>query len=207
MVSCKKNKAFTLVELLVALMVTAIIMGAVASIAFAMSSANDTGSEISEKQAQLRYTSLRLAELIKHCKLVAAQVGDDLVLWRNDDNDDGKMNPTELVYIETGSGHDYLRLLEFTLHPDGAVSLSNIRNGIKPVLISWCNGRRTDLLPDCRNVQFVLGGNAPSTGFVSIAFELSEDGVWRQYQISARLNNWGGYLIDSDDELVSGDDD
>ncbi|MHC4076272.1 MAG: PilW family protein [Planctomycetota bacterium] len=60
------KKGFTLAELLIALMVTSIILAAVATLAFAMGSANDTGDDISAKQAQVRYATLRICELIRH---------------------------------------------------------------------------------------------------------------------------------------------
>ena len=48
------GKGFTLVELLVALMVTSIILAAVATLAFAMGSVKDSTDDTSSKQAQLR---------------------------------------------------------------------------------------------------------------------------------------------------------
>jgi len=96
------ENGFTLVELLVALVVTSIILAAVATLTYALGSANETSDDTSEKQAQVRYATLRISELIRYCKLICAAPGDDLAVWRADDNADGEINPQELVYLEMG---------------------------------------------------------------------------------------------------------
>jgi len=71
-----RNKGFTLVELMVVtLIVTGIIMSAIATLAFAFSSAYDATDDTDRKQAQVRYASLRISELIRHCKLICAVSG------------------------------------------------------------------------------------------------------------------------------------
>ena len=100
--------AFTLVELLVALMVMSIILSAVAALAFAMGSANDASDDTSQKQAQLRYATMRISELIRQCRLICATLDDDVVVWKSDYNDDNTIDVNELAYIETGSSNNYL---------------------------------------------------------------------------------------------------
>ncbi len=204
----KNRNAFTLVELLVALMVTSIVFTAVATLAYALGGVNETSSDKAEKQAQLRYTTLRISELIRHSKLVCGTAEGDLAIWRADDNDNGEINPRELVYLEAGVSRDYLRLLDFPSAADWPVQLSNIRYGTtKSDLILLCDERRVVLVPECSNVQF-SGDLTPQSKFVSISFELVEDGVVRQYQINAALRGWAGHLLDSaGDSLVSSDDD
>ncbi|MCH7559430.1 MAG: prepilin-type N-terminal cleavage/methylation domain-containing protein, partial [Planctomycetes bacterium] len=80
------KKGFTLVELLVALVVTGIVLAAVATLAFAMGTANDVADDSSQKQAQVRYATLRISELIRHCKLICGTPGSDVAVWRADDN-------------------------------------------------------------------------------------------------------------------------
>jgi len=65
-------KGFTLVELLVALVVTSIILAAVATLAYALGTVNDSSNDTAVKQAQLRYATLRISDLIKYSKLVYA---------------------------------------------------------------------------------------------------------------------------------------
>lgn len=100
----QNHNAFTLVELLMALVVTAVILTAVITLAFAVGVANDSSNDMAQKQAQLRYATLRISELIKHCRLICGTPGNDMVVWKADYNNDGKINPGELIYIELGGG-------------------------------------------------------------------------------------------------------
>ena len=209
---CKKG--FTLVELLVALMVSSIVLAAVATLAYAMSSANDSTDDTSRKQAQVRYTTLRISGLIRHCKLICFAGTDDFTVWRGDDNEDGQINASELVIIESGSNgeYEYLQLCDFPV--DGAgpeVALSDI----DAYSTSWwlskgLSIRRINLIPECSNVRLdVLPDDvlAVECRFVNVSFDLLENGFPRQYEISAYIRGWGGNLLnDAGDGLVSDDD-
>jgi prepilin-type N-terminal cleavage/methylation domain-containing protein len=59
------KRGFSLVELLMALMVTAIILSAVVSLAFAFTSAHEDTANMSKNQAILRYATLRLRDSIR----------------------------------------------------------------------------------------------------------------------------------------------
>lgn len=155
-------KGLTLVELLVALMVTSIVLTAVATLAYALGRANDSSNDTAVKQAQVRYATLRISELIKYSKLVYADFESELLLWQTDKNNDGEVNVDELVYIDAGPDKDYIQLCDFESPP-------------------------VVLIPQCRSVQFVLDSAAPDTKSVSILFELEENDVWHKYQISATV--------------------
>lgn len=194
LIRCQLNrrKGLTFVELLVALSVSAIVLAAVATLAYAMATANNTADDTSQKQAQVRYATLRISELIRYGRLICGTPGDDLVVWRADDNGDGQINGSELVYIETNPGQNYLRLLEFSSCPD-TVALSHVQAGTaKGVLIANCESRWTTLLPECSNVQFVTDVPPPQSRFVSIFFDLEENGITRHYQITGTLRCYSG---------------
>ena len=181
----KQNfKGFTLVELLVALAVTSIVLTAVATLAYAMGTANDASDDTSQKQAQVRYATLRISELIRYCKLIYDTPDNDIVVWKADNNGDDTVDSNELVYIETGPGRDYIQFREEDKNP-------------------------VILIRQCSNVEF--GFDEPLVPptlrkFVSISFDLVENGIDRQYQISAGLRSWAGHLVDSSGNLVSDDD-
>jgi len=198
------KKGFTLVELLVALVVTGIVLAAVATLAFAMGAANDVADDSSQKQAQVRYTTLRISELIRHCKLICGTPGGDLAIWRADDNGDGQININELVYIERGTGRDYLRLCEFPSSDTSLVNLSDIETlSTSDYIVTY-----VPLVPQCSNVEFgFLPELPPQSRFVSISFDVVENDIVHQYQISAALRGWAGNLLnDTGDSLVSDDD-
>ena len=197
------EKGFTLVELLVALIVTGIVLAAVATLAFAVGAANDETDDTSQKQAQVRYATLRISELIRHCKLICGTPNGELAIWRADDNGDGQININELVYIERGTGSNYLRLCVFPSSDSSLVNLSDIET------LSTDNYSVTyvPLVPQCSNVQFNFDIATPDSRFVSISFDILENNIIRHYQINGTLRGWAGNLLnDTGDSLVSDDD-
>jgi len=151
------RKGFTLVELLVALIVTSIVLAAVATLAFAMGTADDSSNDTAVKQAQLRYATLRISELIRHSKLVCTATANHIELWLADVNE-----PAYIDVVPTGDG--YLEL--------------QLREG---------SGEAMILIRQCSNIEFVPDVAAPQTRFVSILFDVEENGVMHNYQISATL--------------------
>ena len=183
----RNHNGFTLVELLVALMVTSIVFTAVATLAYAVGTVEDSSDDTSRKQARVRYATVRISELIRHSKLVCAADENQVGFWAADENSDGQINDDERVYIDkvsTGDGYEQLRL----------------REGI---------GEAVVLVDECSNIEF--GFDEPSLPptqrrFVSVSFDLFENGVDRQYQISSWLRGWAGHLLDSGGNIVSDDD-
>ncbi|MHC4659403.1 MAG: prepilin-type N-terminal cleavage/methylation domain-containing protein [Planctomycetota bacterium] len=201
-------RGFTLVELLVALVVTGIVFAAVATLAYAASAADDATDDTSQKQAQVRYARLRISDLIRHCKLICYAAGDDFALWRADDNDDGQININELVYVESGTSRDHLQICEFPSSDNSAINLS----AIGALATNWWSAYSSEvssvrLIPQCSNVQFSFDVLPPQSGFVSISFDLVENNVVRRYQMSAALRGWAGHLLDGSGEIVASDDD
>jgi len=192
-----------LVELLVALVVTSIILSAVATLAYAVSAAGEVMADSAEKQAQLRCARLRISELIRHCKLVHATNNGDLVVWQADSNGDRGINMNELVLVERGPSQNYLRLCEFPLSQTATVTLSDIET-LAP---ADYDPTYVQLIPQCSNVQFMFDVACPNTRFVVILFDLEENNIMRRYQIAARLGAWAGHLLDDTGQMVGSDDD
>ncbi len=197
------ENGFSLVELLVALIVTGIVLAAVATLAFAVGAANDATDDSSQKQAQVRYATLRISELIRHCKLICGTPSDDLAVWRADDNGDGQININELVYIERGTGRDYLRLCEFPSSDTSVVNLSDIET----LSTSSYSVTYVPLVPQCSNVVFSFDVAPPNSKLVSISFDVLENNIVRRYQIGAALRGWAGNLLDGSGNNIVSDDD
>jgi len=183
MQNIRLKNGFTLVEMLVAMMVAGVIFVAVAALAYGLSSANRSGDDTCQKQAQLRYATVRIAELIKLGKLLYTASDEEIVLWIDSDEND-RIDESELVSIRrVGSGSN-MQIYEFRSEGEPAV-----------------------LMPDCGNVRFEFDGpTLPPTKrkLISIRFELSENGVNRQYQISAALRSWAGHLLDGQGNILPG---
>lgn len=197
------KRGFTLVELLLALIVTGIILAAVTTLAFAVGAANDTTDDTSQKQAQVRYATLRISELIRHCKLICGTPNSEIAIWRADNNGDGQININELVYIERGAGGDYLRFCEFPLSDASIVNLSDIQT----LSTSSYSVTYIPLVPQCVNVQFSFDMVPPYSRFVTISFDVLENGIVHRYQINTSLRGWAGNLLDAGGNNIVSDDD
>jgi prepilin-type N-terminal cleavage/methylation domain-containing protein len=205
-----KSKGFTLVELLVALIVSSIVLTAIVTLSFAMSTAYENTNDMNEKQAHIRYATLRLSELIKQSKLICGSFSDGLVIWTADNNRDNKINVSEVMYVETGGGK-YLRLLKFnpaSLSSDISRSLSFFQNVYnKSWLVYWYPETYTTLISQCSNMEIRLDSNPPYTRFLSITFEIEKNHENHMYQISLKLRCYAGNLIYDSDKICTNDDD
>jgi prepilin-type N-terminal cleavage/methylation domain-containing protein len=204
MINKKYKKGLTLIELLVALIVTSIVLTAVVTLACALDTVNDVTDETSKKQAQIRFATVRISDLIRHCKLICGTPGGELAVWRADDGD-GQININELVYIERGTGNNYLRLCEFPLNDTSPVTLSDIAT----LSTSGYDVRYVPLIPECSNVMFYLDDTIlpPKSRFVTISYDVIENGIPRQCQINATLRGWAGNLLDASGSSIVSDDD
>ena len=206
----KKCGGFTLVELLVALSISGFILAAVATLAFAMSSAYDSSDDTMAKQARVRTTKTVLRELLCNAKMVFLESDGDLAVWKSGDGDN-RIEIEELVYIERGiyGNHLYLVSYEDVSGLGTNFSITNIKDGTaKNFMDSNCAGQMVKFLDgDCRNVQFGFDQNPPSARLVSIAFELLENEQWKEYHMSCYLLGWAGNLLDSSGSLLVSDDD
>jgi prepilin-type N-terminal cleavage/methylation domain-containing protein len=208
-IRCKNG--LTLIEMLVAMIVTSIVMTAVATLAFAVSSANKTTDGTSVKQAQIRFATMKISDLIRHGKLICCVTNEEMLVWRADDTagGDNGINAGELVYIETGD--NTIRLLEFTDVPVWLQTLPFTLaqlSGLKAWFISQCTERYSVLVPECSNVQFgFIPALPPRSRFVTVSFDVTENGVEHPYQINAAFLGWAGNLISDTNDIVAGDDD
>jgi len=207
----RNKKGFTLVELLLALIITAIVTTAVATLAFALNSATDESDDTSRKQAYIRFAALKISDLVRQSKLVCYAGTDEIALWAGDTNNDEKINIDEVVYIHCGSAQDYLRLCEFTPLNSTAIDPGSIG----AISTNWWSAysstvNYTTLVPQCSNVQFGFDVlpilPALESRFVTISYDIVENGAARQCQISATLRGRAENLLDASGNIVSDDD-
>ena len=211
MINNRCKNGFTLIELLVALVVTSIVVTAVVTMAYALDTANDYTNDTSKIQAQIRFAALRVSDLIRYSRLVCYVGSDDLAVWRADDDNDGKISISELVYIECGSALDHLRLCEFPSSNNTAINPGSIGSFASNWWSTYSSSvNYTTLVPQCSDVQFRFDvlPELPALGsrFVSISYDVVENGVTRQCQINAELRGRAGNLLDDSGNIVSDDD-
>ncbi|MDD5135095.1 MAG: prepilin-type N-terminal cleavage/methylation domain-containing protein [Phycisphaerae bacterium] len=205
-----QNKGFTLAEVLMAVWVMSIILAAVATLSFALSSANDSADDTSDIQSKVRYTTIRLGDLIKNSKLICYNFGTELAVWRADDNGDSKINGGELVYIETGGSNNCIKILEFK--PTGGVAevsllLTWITDGsVKSWFKSNCPFNYTTLIDNCSYATFTTDTAAPFSKKVSLFFGIGQNGIIQNYQLNTYLRCQADSLLSAGGQIVSDDD-
>jgi hypothetical protein len=205
--------AFTLVELLVGMMITSIILTAVATLAFAMSVASTVSGDSAAKQTQVRQATVRLCDLVGSCKLLCAAPGNDLVLWRADDRPaNNQINVNELVYIERGDAGNLLRFCQITSADDPNETLSKLAlASTKSDLLSSGSVTYTPLIPECKDVAFAFYPVPPPLAratCLKVSFTLTENGIDHRYEIVAALRGHAANLLNATaDAIVATDDD
>lgn len=203
------RKGFTLAELLITLIVTGILLSALATLAYALSSATSTDSDTAVVQAQLRLGTLRLQDLVGNCRMICQVVeGRALAIWRADDNQDGQINVNEVVYLDVGTAGDTLQLCTFssTTNPQLTFSSGTLSLTMSELIASH-GGEYIELIPDADSVQLAFDAAPPLTRQLTVSFTLTEDGRVRPYDIDMTLRAWAGHLLnEAGNTLVSDDD-
>jgi hypothetical protein len=206
------RKGLTIIELLVGMLITSLILSAVATFAFALSTASLVSGDTAVKQAQLRQATVRINDLIGSCRLLCAAPGTDLAVWRADDNADGRINVNELVYVERGDAGTMLRLCQFAATDNLPVTLSDLAlTTTKPQLQASCHPTYVPLIPGCKDAAFAFHPVPPPLTYVDclmISFQLTENGVDHRYEIVTALRGRAAHLLNqTGDALVTTEDD
>jgi len=199
-----KTSGLTLVELLVALSVSAIVLSAVATLGYAFGRGYESMSDTSGAQARIRHATIWISDIVRYSRLVCYADSDCFALWRSDDNNDGKINIGELVYIDRSLDENSLTM--WKLSGDANVALSAIGS----VSTEWWTakgGSATTLtiLNQCSNVQFGYNATPPDSRLVTVSFELTDNSGTHEYEVSACLRASaanlleGGVIVDDDD--------
>jgi prepilin-type N-terminal cleavage/methylation domain-containing protein len=197
----------TLIELLLALTILAMVLAGVSTLAFAMASVKNSTDDTSSKQAYVRFAETQLGDMIRHAKLVCYASDTQVVLWVADTNADGQMNVSEMALIATGASRNSITLTRFTSVSDPAVTLSTVGDQAGQWWLAYAaTANATVIVPVCSGVTFAADAAAPATRYVSFVFTLSQDKEAISYCVSARLQAWAGYVLDSGNNIVSDDD-
>jgi prepilin-type N-terminal cleavage/methylation domain-containing protein len=219
----RHTQGFTVIELLVGMMITSIILAAVATLAYALTTASTASSDTAAAQTRLRQATLRIRDLVGTCKLLCAAPGTDLVLWTADHNHDNRIDVNEIVYIERDDPNSALKLRDFNLKNSPTVLQAlGLSDDTDPVLTTLAQPetkaalvgvydplhqvRRITLLQGCSNVTLAWDRDPPRTRRLTISFDLADNGVHR-YEIDAARRASAEYLLSADERTLVSDDD
>ena len=209
-----QKKGFTLVELLVALTVSSIVLGAVGTLAFAMGSANKSLDEASRAQVYSRFSTLSLRDTLRYGRQAFATPDGYIAIWEADNNSDGLIDGSELTFFRVVAQELQLREFAFTngeVAP--VVTIAQIEDGTAYsdlVQLALANenvdDRQTLKLPDCSEVTFTIM-DPPANKYLNLTYKLTENGVATKYQVNTRLRCSADNLIDYGAGQIVGDDD
>jgi len=223
----RHTRAFTLAELMVGLMVTSIILSAVATLAFALSSATRASDDVIYTQTQVRAITPRILDLVRYSRMICAHFDNTLVIWRADGNSNDRIDVNEVVYLEYNGLEQTLKLWEFVLDSDdntdvlAALGLP-AEPGVlaelamaqtKTALIEGYSAanpscvREIAILRECSGVSFVLAPDPPRTRRVTVSFTLDENGIERHYEIDVVKGTSADHLLRGDPPKLVSDDD
>jgi prepilin-type N-terminal cleavage/methylation domain-containing protein len=179
MLNCKRkkpisNKGFTLCELIIAMGVTAVILTATVTLAYALSSATRSSDQLMRSDTVLRSSSLRISEMIKLSNLAVTTVRGGVALW-TDENTDGAIDSDEISYIEPSDDGSSLEILKYPVVGQN-MSINQVQTTTNRTLYAT-------LISDCSNITFTI--NAPL--LVMISFDMDQDGTSRNHQITAAV--------------------
>lgn len=201
------NHGFTIVELLVTLMVSAIILTAVVTLASAIGYASKGSDEISQKQARIRFSQIRFKELVQNCKMICNSTATDIAIWKSDTDGDNQIDTGELVYIDAATTPGSLKIIEFN-NGGSHILLSQIKSGaIKGTLIANMLKNQGVILADIQNISFSFDVAPPRSSLAVIRFEYAGPDSIKKYEISSKMICNSSYLLNSLNELVTLDDD
>ena len=151
-----KNKGFTLVELMVALLVASVVLAAVSTLAGAASAADTATDQLGRDQAQLRQVSIRLSDLIRRANRVQVTGVNGFMLW-HDTNADGLATANETTTVIRGDDGNVLTIGDSEVHGQ------------------------------CRNISFTYDAESPDTRFITVSFEIIENGQTQRHSVNAQL--------------------
>jgi prepilin-type N-terminal cleavage/methylation domain-containing protein len=206
-----KCRGFTLVELLMAVWVMSIILAAVATLSFALGSANDAADNTSEIYSRIRYTTVRVSELARSGKLICSNSGTSVAIWRADDNGDSRINPGEIVYLEAGNGNNCINIVTFLgtgAAASSALTLADIAGGqARTWLAANTQANSITLINNCSTVSFTTDQTPPFAKQLNIFFGINQNGSVKNYQITDKLRCYADYLLDDSGQIKPMDDD
>ncbi len=213
------RKGFTLVELLVALTVSSIVLGAVGTLAFAMGAANKSLEQANKAQVYSRFSTLLLRDTLRYARQAFVTPDGNIALWKADNNSDGWIDGSELIFFRVAGQDLHLHEFAFT-DPEVApvFTIAEIEDGTAYSELSQLASNSTNVdnrqtLPDCPEDTFTISEvtftilDPPANKYLNLTYKLTENGVATKYQVNTRLRCSADNLIDYIAGTIVQDDD
>ncbi len=201
-----RKAGFTLAELILALSVMSVILAAAATLAFAMSSAESATNKMGEKQARLRFSTMRVRELARNSCMVFT-TANGVVFWKDDVNGDGQINGNEITILKVDAGSGTAKTLKLTELPDvtDSVQKDQLQDNVSiDSLVNSTDEQTMLLFEDCTSASVSLDNSGK---VVTVDFTITENNQIKEYQICGMIRASADYLLTPANDMISGDDD
>jgi type II secretory pathway pseudopilin PulG len=171
----------TLIELMMALSIVAIISLAIAGLTFAVSDAQATTDDQNNSLQAARSSLGNLERMIRQARLVSGGGTDHLALWMGDTNGNGQINADETIYLTYLPGQRAVRMksVRFPVNMDPVyksllnddVSLSQSADVATLDSLVGCTAyiQQSDVAVDVDYMEFKFSAAPPLTQAVTIA--------------------------------------
>lgn len=203
----RHHGAFTLLELLLAASVTALIAAAGATVISGVSNAAVQTRDIRVTQTAGHYTTSRFARLVREARVIGQVTANSVTLWLEDTNKDDKVNLYELGLIRYDSVNkqvvfDYLQAAGAT--PTTVVSKANLTSSGAVTSILTSGDHKTAVWADgVENFSFKGYPTLTETRIVQVAFDIGTGDEAMRFQSSASPRAPADYLLESTTNLPS----
>lgn len=181
-----RRRGFTFVELCLGLVVTAMVVGGVASFALAVSEAWQNAGSSQSVLLSANHDAMLLSEKIRPCVLTggwqagslggSSSTGAAVLLWKGDTNANTFVNYTEIMLIQHDPLTHQINLYQVPATysgPDSVYSYSGVFS--QAAFISTFKGSLTPTVL-CKNVtgaQFYVGSTSSATSMPFVEFALT----------------------------------
>jgi prepilin-type N-terminal cleavage/methylation domain-containing protein len=210
----RTRNAFSLLELLMAVSLLAIIAIAVTSVSMALSGGMEHNRDYYHCLQSTRVGLLRIEDMVRHAALIADADDDILWVWCEDSNQDGKMNLSETALIRWESATR--QLVEYRSEVPGGSGKGKKGKSSDKEIKSWLYGHadwvyqfyfanssstvRTVLADDVTHFRVESTPNAPYGEFVTLSMTVAKGDRDMTLRSAVKLrDNWGEYIQWSDD--------
>jgi prepilin-type N-terminal cleavage/methylation domain-containing protein len=156
------RRGFTLLEVLVAMMIVAIVLTAAGTMAGALSGAKEANDQLSREVTTLLGVQTRLSDLVMRANEVTACEANRLVLWHDADAD-GIAAPDGSEYTAIEASGTALRIYRFNAPAN------------------------QELYSNCQLTGVYGDELAPNTKWLKIEFTMTTEGVTQTYSINGTL--------------------
>ena len=174
----KKCAGFTLIELIIAMIITVIISSAVLVLSNAVASAYENSQSNAYRNAGVRSTNVFFTNAVKSSNLVLKITSNRICFWTHDSNGDFAINPAELIYFDYDDSAKEINIIKFSgvNELSDTIDLSSFSgNNYMEFLKGKYNEQQARLIDHCTRLNFSSDKVSPYAQLINLAFDIDQD--------------------------------